>query len=149
AQAVNPREESTLARVAACYHLQHKDAEFAALVNKVKSFNPKPAVFYYELAERLDERKLFDVAEKYFRLAIESNPKLPWAQNSLGILYMRLGKEDDARKVLEKAYEADKFNVRVVNTLKVLDHLEKYTTLKTDHFHLRYDASNDKVLARF
>jgi tetratricopeptide (TPR) repeat protein len=137
AQAVNPREEATLARVAACLRLQNKDADFAALVKKVHSFNLKPAIFYYELAERLDERKLFDEAEKYFQLSIKHNPKIPWAHNGLGILYMRLGQEDEARKVLEPAFKADKYNVRVFNTLQVLDHLEKYSTLKTEHFHLR------------
>jgi len=149
AQAVNPREEATLARVAACLRLQNKDADFAALVKKVHSFNPKPAIFYYELAERLDERKLFDEAEKNFQLSIKHNPKIPWAHNGLGILYMRLGQEDEARKVLEPAFKADKYNVRVYNTLTVLDHLEKYSTLKTEHFHLRYDPKNDKILAGF
>jgi Flp pilus assembly protein TadD len=62
---------------------------------------------------------------------------------------MRLGKEDEAREILEKAFEADGFNIRVSTTLKVLDHLEKYHTLKTEHFHLRYDPKNDKILANF
>jgi len=149
AQAVNPREEATLARVAACLRLQNKDADFAAVVKKVQSFNPKPAIFYYELAERLDERKRFDEAEKYFQLSIKHNPKIPWAHNGLGILYMRLGQENEARKILEPAFKADKYNVRVFNTLQVLDHLEKYSTLKTEHFHLRYDPKNDKILSRF
>jgi tetratricopeptide (TPR) repeat protein len=147
ARAVNPREEATLARVAACLMLQKKEADFAALVKKVHANNPKPAIFYYELAERLDERKLFDDAEKYYKISIKHNPKIPWAQNGLGILHMRLGQEEEARKVLETAFKADNYNVRVFNTLQVLDHLEKYSTLKTEHFHLRYDPKNDKVLA--
>jgi tetratricopeptide (TPR) repeat protein len=148
AQSVNPREETTLARVGACLHVLHRDADFAALVKKVHAVNLRPAIFYYELAERLDERKLFDEAEKYYQLSIKSNPKIPWAHNGLGLLAMRLGREDEARKILEPAFKADKFNVRVYNTLTVLDHLEKYTTLKTEHFHLRYDPKNDKVLAK-
>src|SRR5205085_3962614 len=67
----------------------------------------------------------------------------------LGLHYMRMGREDDARKVLEKAFEMDEFNIQVSNTLKVLDHLDKYQTMKTKHFHLRYDPKNDKVLANF
>ena len=146
---VNPREETTLARVAVCYRLQHKDADVALVVKKVEAFNPKPAVFYYELADRLDESKHYDEAAKYYELSIKCDPKLPWAQNGLGLLHMRLGQEDTARTILEKAFAADKFNVRVLNTLKVLDHLEKYDTLKTEHFHLRYDPKHDKVLAGF
>ncbi len=149
ARAVNPRDEATLALIAVCLHGQRKDAEFKAIFKEVESFNPKPGVFYYELAERFDARKLYLDAEQYFKKAIALQPKLPWPQNGLGLLYMRLGREEEARALLEKAFEADNFNVRVSNTLKVLDHLDKYTTLKTEHFHLRYDPKNDKILANF
>ena len=76
-------------------------------------------------------------------------PKFPEAQTGLGMLYMRMAKEAEAKKVLEKAFDADKFNVRVFNSLKVLDHLDKYETLKTEHFILRFDKKNDTVLANF
>src|SRR5207248_3897257 len=76
-------------------------------------------------------------------------PLLPWPRNSLGLLYLRLGREDEARKILTKAFEDDGFNVRVANSLKVLRHLEKYQTLKTPHFVLRYDAGRDEYLARY
>lgn len=149
ARAVNPREEATLARLAACAHLERRPAEFAALVAEAEKHNPKPAIFYYEVAESLEQRRLFDQAEKYLHLAVKLQPQLPFAKNGLGLLYMRQGREDEARKVLEPAFEADPFNVRVFNTLQVLDHLKKYDTLKTEHFHLRYDPANDKVLAAF
>jgi tetratricopeptide (TPR) repeat protein len=149
ARAVNPREEATLARLAACFVAQRKDTDFAALVKEVEKFNTKPAVFYTELAESFDQRKRFDEAEKYYQTAIKLQPELPWAQNGLGMLYMRRGKEETARKILEKAFEVDSFNVRVSNTLKVLDHLDKYETLKTPHFLVRFDPKNDKVLAQF
>src|SRR5262249_20326926 len=76
-------------------------------------------------------------------------PTLAAPRSGLGMLYMRLGREDDARPVLEKAAEADPYNVRVFNTLKVLDQLDEYATLKTPHFHLRHDPKHDKVLAAF
>jgi tetratricopeptide (TPR) repeat protein len=149
ALAINPREEETLARVGLCLLAQKKHAEFQALEKKVFAFNSKPARFYYEMAEQLHHRKFFADAEKYYRLSIKLNPKLPWPQNGLGLLYMALGKEDEAKKVLEQAFEFDAFNVHVRNTLKVLDHLEKYDTLNTEHFLVRFDATNDKVLANY
>jgi tetratricopeptide (TPR) repeat protein len=62
---------------------------------------------------------------------------------------MRMGKEEEARPILEKAADNDEFNIRVFNTLKVLKHLDGYQTTKTAHFHLRHDPKNDKVLAAF
>src|SRR5207302_2358572 len=134
-----PRDEHTLARGAACYYLQHQHDAFQAVVRQVDKQNPRAGVFYTELAHRLEERRLYLDAEKFFKTAMDLQPKLPWAQNGLGLLYMRLGKEDLARKTLEKAFEIDGFNVQVLNTLKVLDHLDKYQTLDTKHFRLRYD----------
>ncbi len=149
ARKVNPRDEQTLGRIAACLFLQHKAAEVTALAAEVARHNPRAGVFYFELAERLDERRQYDAAEKYYKKATELHPLLPWPRSGLGQLYMRLGREKDARDILTKAFEADSFNVRVSNTLKVLRHLDKYETLKTDHFELRFDPKNDRVLARY
>jgi tetratricopeptide (TPR) repeat protein len=149
ARAVNPRAEATLARVAACLYLEHKEAELASLCRQVEKHDPHAGVFYHELAERLDERKRYDDAEKYYRLSIKLRPGLAGSRNSLGLLYMRLGREDEARAILDLAFEDDPFNVRVFNTLKVLDHLKPYATLKTKHFVVRYDEKHDRVLAHF
>jgi cellulose synthase operon protein C len=149
ARSINPREEETLARVGAALLAQRKAGDFKALVKEVEAYNPKPYTFYTELGSQLEGRKAFLEAEEYFKIAVKLQPQLPEAQAGLGLLYMRLGNEDTALKLLEAAHEADKFNVRVANTLKVLDHLKKYTTIQTDHFLLRYDPKNDEVLAKY
>jgi cellulose synthase operon protein C len=146
---VNPREEATLARIAACYLFQGKGADFKAVLQRVQRQNPKCGQFYSELAVRLDQRKWYPEAEKFYKQALKLRPQLTTARNDLGLLYMRLGQEDDAKTVLEEATLADPFNVRVVNSLKVLDHLESYDTIKTDHFLVRYDPKHDKALAAF
>lgn len=148
ARAINPREEATLARIATCLLLQDKQADFDAVVDEVKKHNPKCGVFYRELAERLNERKRYDEAERYFKQALKLRPQLGAARNELGLLYMRLGQEEDARTVLEEANKFDPFNVRVVNSLKVLDHLDTYATIKTPHFLVRHDPKHDGALAR-
>jgi tetratricopeptide (TPR) repeat protein len=146
---VNPREEATLARQAACYLLQDKQGDFKEVVAKVTKQNPKCGLFYAELASKLDERKWYPEAEKYYKQALKLRPHLSAARNQLGLLYMRLGQEDDAKTVLEQATQADPFNVRVVNSLRVLDHLETYETIKTEHFLVRFDPKHDKALANF
>ncbi|MBI1832146.1 MAG: tetratricopeptide repeat protein, partial [Planctomycetes bacterium] len=149
ARTVNPRDEAALARLAACYHAMQKNDDFQALLKTAQKNNPKCYTFFTDLAHLLEQRKLHDQAEKYYLQAIDMQPKLPDAQTGLGMLYMRMAKEAEAKATLEKAFEADKFNVRVFNSLKVLDHLENYESLKTDHFIIRYDKKNDAVLANF
>ncbi len=149
ARKINARDESTLGREAAWMYLSHNQHGFEALVKEVSQDDPKPGLFYYELAERLAERRQFEDAEKFFKKAAELRPMLPWPNNSLGLLYMRLGREKEAREVLTKALKADEFNVLVSNTLKVLRHLDKYETLRTEHFELRFDPQNDRRLAAY
>ncbi len=146
---VNAREESTLARVATCLLLERKNKDYDALVAEVLRFDPKPAEFYYELGDRLEERRRLDEAEKAFKKASEYRPFLAGPPSSLGMLYMRMGREKEARELLNKGFEWDNFNVRVSNTLKVLKHLDRYETLKTEHFELRYDPKADTGLAYY
>jgi tetratricopeptide (TPR) repeat protein len=147
ARKINPRDERTLARVAACYILQNNKAELTKLTEEVQNHDSKPAVYYFELGERLEDRRRYGEAETYYQLAMKLRPKLPGPLNSLGMLYMRLGKEEEAGKLLDEGFKADAFNVRVSNMRKVLKHLSNYKTLKTEHFQLRYDPNNDAVLA--
>ena len=149
ARAVNPRDEGTLARIAAGYYSQRKSQEFDAIVKEVVVNNPKCYTFYSDLASLMEQRKLNVEAEKYYRIAIAMQPQLAEAASGLGMIYMRNAKEAEARTLLEQASAADPFNVRVANSIKVLDHLDRYETLKTKHFILRFDHKNDEVLANF
>src|SRR5262245_57932644 len=155
AREINPREEPTLARIAACARILNKPDQIQDIIAEVEKFNPKPGVFYHELASSLEDRKIYGDAEVYFKKSIELREKtaaakatlsMPAARAGLGMLYMRLGKEDEARALLEQAFKGDTFNVRVSNSLKVLRHLEKYETIKTPHYELRYDPMQDKLL---
>jgi tetratricopeptide (TPR) repeat protein len=149
ARKINPRDERTLGRIAACLILERKKDDLAALTKEVEKFDAKPASFYFEMGERLEDRQYFEEAQACFHKAAGLRPNVPEALNSLGQLYMRMGLEKEARETLEKAAKADPFNVRVSNLRKVLRHLEKYETLKTDHFELRFDPKNDTALAHY
>ncbi len=62
---------------------------------------------------------------------------------------MRLGDEVEAGRVLRAAFGIDPFNVRVSNTLKVLDVLAGYAVIETDHFIVKFDRAHDALLARY
>ncbi len=148
ARTVNPRDTKTLARIAACHYLQRDQQALAALVAQVDQFDKKPSTFYFELAEALENRRVFTAAQQFYEKALAARPFLPDARCNLGLLYLRLGNEPKAREFLTQAFRADPFHVRVANSLKVLRHLEQYETLNTDHFAIRYDPNQDTSLAR-
>jgi tetratricopeptide (TPR) repeat protein len=149
ALAVNPRDERNLARKAACFLVINKKADYDAVIKDVEKNDAKPAVFYYELGQRVEDRRLYDEAEKDYKKAAELQPMLPWPTPALGMLYMREGREEDAADLLDKGFKADPFNVRVNNSRKVLKHLKDYETLKTAHFVLKFDPKTDGPLAHY
>src|SRR5260370_18004584 len=93
ARGINPRDESTLGRSACCLHLLRDPRGFERLEQAVQRRDPKPGLFYFELAERLEERRQFEAAEKNYQKALELRPMLPGPRNSLGLLYRRLDRE--------------------------------------------------------
>jgi predicted Zn-dependent protease len=149
AAAINPTDEETLARIAACHILTRRAGEFDQLSDQVLARNPRPVTFYSRLAERLEDRRRFEQAEHYFKLAIEAGPDRPGPRTGLGMLYMRVGKEEDAAATLDAAFETDPFNVRTKNMLEVLDQLKGYQTVETAHFRVKVDEKLDGLLGRY
>ncbi len=111
--------------------------------------NPHAGDFFYALAGMLEERNKQAEAEAYFREAIRVMPRQVGPQAGLGLLYMRMGREEEARRVLKEAFEADPFHVRVKNKLDVLDVIDKLAVVRTAHFVVKYDAKADKQLGRY
>ncbi|MCA9056654.1 MAG: tetratricopeptide repeat protein, partial [Planctomycetaceae bacterium] len=110
--------------------------------------NPKPGVYFNRLGELCDSRRKQELAAICYRAAIELMPQLPESRTNLGLLAMRTGRIDEAEKLLDKAFQADPFHLRVSNLRKVLGVLKGYDTFRTEHFVLRVDAS-DRMLAEY
>ena len=149
ALAVNPRDEHALARKAACFKAVRKQPDYDAVVKAVQQDDAKPAVFWYDLGQGLEDRRYYDDAIACYEEAAKQQPMLPGPTGALGLLYMRLGREEDAAPLLDKGFEADSYNIRIANMRKVLKHLKDYETIKTDHFVIRFDPKNDDALAHY
>ena len=147
ALAVNPRDAATLGQLAAALFLQNDTNSFNALVKQAESYDAKPGIFYQELASALEDRKRYGPAEAYYKKAAELRPNLSAPRTGLGMLYLRLGKEVEGRKLLDAAFKADPFNVRVSNSRKVMSHLDSYSVIETAHYKLKFDPKTDQVLA--
>ena len=149
AVAENPRDEDALARLAASCRLLVDPvgaaaAELAALAN-----NPRSATFFAALAERLADRRKYHSAERAFLLAAAADPTRADAPIGLGMLYMQVGRETEAKSLFETSFEADPFNVRADNMIKVLRHMAGYTSIDSSHFSVVVDPAQDDLLGRY
>jgi len=152
---LNPVSEETLGRLAACYVLLDgmpepgQNTRFSRLVEKVVQRNPHAGEFFHTLGAELQARGKLAEAEVFFRVAIRKMPQRVGPRAHLGMLYMRAGCEAEARKLLDEAFGVDPFNLRVNNSLEVLDVLDTMKTRETDHVVIRYDGRHDELLARY
>ncbi|VTS05595.1 tetratricopeptide repeat protein [Tuwongella immobilis] len=145
----SPKDFQTLAMLAAIAVLQGDAAETERWISQVTAFAPKPMVFFTELAGVLESRRLYSQAEGYYQKALAVYPNYPPAASNLGMLYLRIGKETEGRELLTKAFAGDPFHVRVANSLKVMKHLDRYETIETEHYTIKFDPKNDRILAEF
>jgi tetratricopeptide (TPR) repeat protein len=149
AVAENPRDEDALARSAASCRLLVDPvgaaaAELAALGN-----SPQPAAFYAALGERLADRRKYFSAERAFLQAAEADPTRADAPIGLGMLYMQIGRETEARSLFDEAFAADPFNVRADNMMKVLKHMGSYIPVETQNFSVLIDPTQDSLLGKY
>lgn len=173
ALSVNPVDQETLALVATLRmmqdgwpdlnrlkqlvnHLDHisdlkleSPTRFEQIVIDVAGRNPRPGYFLTALGEQVDRFRQHTIAEPLFQQAILLMPQLSEPKTALGQLYMQTGRMDDAKKLLDEAFKADPYHVRVSNMRKVLKVLDDYDTVTTEHFVIRADSKLDKLLARY
>jgi cellulose synthase operon protein C len=149
AVAENPRDEDALARLAAASRLLVDPAGAAVAELQALQNNPRPAVFYAALGERLADRRKYHSAERAFLLAAQADPGRADAPIGLGMLYMQVGRETEARSLFEAAFNADPFNVRADNMMKVLNHMASYTRIDSRHFSVALDPTQDELLGQY
>lgn len=145
----NPRSQEALGRLAASHRLLVEPAGAAAAEAAALASNPQPAVFFAALGERLSDRRKYLSAERAFLKALEYDPAYPDAQIGLGMLYMQIGREDEANDLFVAAFDADPFNVRALNMMKVLEHLASYEAIETEHYRVLVLPDQDALLGKY
>ncbi len=146
---MNPKSEDALARLAASYRLLVRPIAAQLVEQGVLERNPKPADFYSALGERLGDRRKYEGAERAFLKAIDADPRRADPRIGLGMLFMQVGREEEAYDLFKNAFEADPFNRRADNMMIVLRHMAKYKTLDSDHYRVLFDPAQDTLLGKY
>ena len=148
-----PTSEALLGRLAAARScvdgltLETDGTRAGKIIEEVEERNPHAGRFYETMADALDKLRRWPESVYYFERSVEVMPRIMGPRGKLGLVHMRLGDEEQGQKVLEESFDIDPFNVRVKNTLEVLEVLAEYEVLETDHFVFKYDKK-DEILVR-
>jgi len=138
--------QSLLAAVEGVSH--QRDAMYARLA-KLDESSPGMADPYLITGQVLSAARQYQLAGDLLREAIVREPNWAEAHVQLGLLLMQEGDLPAARKALQQAERLDPFHIRAANQLRlVVELLDEYVTIETEHFIIRCKPGIDEVLAR-
>ncbi len=118
----------------------------AAWFDRIRAINPVYGQAYAIAGHFFVIERRYEEGIQFYRKAIEIDPELWDARAELGVNLMRLGHEDEARKLLEQCFNAGDTTPAVRNTLKLLDSYKRYQTYKTPATIVRLDKKEAEVL---
>lgn len=147
ALAINPRDVEALGLSASAKRAMYDHTGVKQITARVRAINPKCSVYHRILGETLSGLRQYAESEKHFEASIAFEPSAPLPRIQLGLMYMQWGDEKKARDALDAAWRLDPFNEKTKNTLELLDRMEKFSALETEHFIIRYDANHDALVA--
>jgi len=149
ALAVNPSSLEAHSLLAAIAYVEDKDAEFQAEAAKTESIAPGYGDVYRVAGELAAHNYRFDDAVALTRRALSLEPGDPRAEADLGLHLLRTGDEPAARTALEASFKADGFDVVTLNLLRMLDNLDKFTTVRDGDLVLRMSPDEAPVLQEY
>ncbi|HEY3320133.1 MAG TPA: tetratricopeptide repeat protein [Planctomycetota bacterium] len=168
ALAVNPNHLHGLAMLA-YYYLDIDQKEKAVEVEKrALALNPKCADFYCDIGEAMETKRGFNLAPAYYKKAIDLDPDYWRGYYGLGMSTSRQGAagEAEGKRLLNKAFSKNKFNVWAKNMLQALDQLTgvskkfgddanskfeedippRYVSADTPHFTVKCNTKEEKIV---
>ncbi len=152
ALAVNPNSIDALAVLAGARRrgqgLEEGKKAIRDLQARAEAVSTKPAAFHLALGRWLSQGRQFAEAEPHFKKTVEYAPWWPTPLTALGQLYMETGEEKLARQALDAAFALDSFDHQTFNVLGLLDQLQGFSRLESEHFVVKYDEK-DAVIAPY
>lgn len=148
---VNPTHLELLAMKAAIRFLADDPAGFEAAKKRVLTLNPEYSELYRIIAEFAEWEHRYDDIVRMMQEAVKLDKSDAKAYAALGLNLIRSGDEKTGLEALEKAWDKDRFNVRVFNTLNLYekDIANTYVTLQGQRFNVRYHKEEKAILERY
>ncbi len=118
-------------------------------MDKILKINPTYGEAYATAAHFFVINRRYEEGIEFYRKALKLDPSLLKAKSELGINLMRLGREDEARRLLEECFEAGFKSASTVNTLRLMDTYKNFKMYETPKTILRLNSKEAEVLRPF
>src|SRR5215203_2040803 len=135
--------------LAASAYVRDDTAAFDAEVKRVLAINPVYGDVYRIAADLAARNYRFEEAVALTRRAVALDPGNTRAYGDLGMHLMRTGDEVEARKALERSFNADPFDQVTFNLLSLLDTLDKFVVETSGDLIVKFHPDEAPVMREY
>jgi len=146
---VNPNALDAMAVRASMFYLSDRRADFEAEIKRALAINARAGEVFVTLAQFAVNNRRYTDAVAFGRRALELSPNLWSARTQLGVQLMRVGKGEEGRAELERAFKGDPFNYWAKNTLDLLDKIKDYPDTMRGPFLIKSSPTESGPLASY
>jgi tetratricopeptide (TPR) repeat protein len=146
---INPNSLEARSLRAAMFWLQDKQSDYDNEVKTTLGVNPRYGLLYETVAHFATQTRRYSEAVAFLNQALRLSPNQWSSHLALGTGLLRLGKIEEGRAAVEKAFEGDPFNLWAKNTLDLLDAMKEYRETKHGDFIIKVDITESDVLAPY
>src|SRR5688500_5335639 len=135
--------------LAAIGYVRDDPAAFDAEVKRVLAVNPAYGDVYRVAADLAARNYRFEEAVALARRALALDPANNRAYGDLGMHLMRTGDEVEAKRALERSFNADPFDQVTYNLLSLLDSLDKFVVEKSGDLIFKFDPGEAPIMREY
>src|SRR5262245_20693893 len=146
---LNPSHLEARSWLAAIGYVRDDPATFNAEVKRVLTDNPAYGDVYRIAADLSARNYRFEEAVALTRKAVALDPGNTRAYGDLGMHLMRTGDEAEARKALERSFNADPFDQVTYNLLALLDTLDKFVVEQSGDLIFKFHSDEAPVMREY
>ena len=146
---VNPSHLEARSWLGASAYVRDDQAGFDAEVKRVLAVNPAYGDVYRIAADLAARNYRFEEAVALTRRAVGLDPGNTRAYGDLGMHLMRTGDEGEARKALERSFNADPFDQVTYNLLSLLDTLDKFVVETSGDLIVKFHPDEAPVMREY
>jgi tetratricopeptide (TPR) repeat protein len=146
---VNPLHLEARSWLGASAYVRDDPAGFDAEVKRVLAVNPAYGDVYRIAADLAARNYRFEEAVALTRRAVNLDPGNTRAYGDLGMHLMRTGDEGEARKALERSFNADPFDQVTYNLLSLLDTLDKFVVETSGDLIFKFHPDEAAVMREY
>ncbi len=143
-----PQQREALALRAAVQAAYFDEDGLWVALDDFDRLSPGLAYAHYTAGVQLSRDRQYGQSADVLGEAIRREPTWPAPQTELGLMELQSGRDDEALRVLRQVIAMDRFNARALFSLRLLEDLQNYETVESEHFLVRYDPeTSDRALA--